>query len=280
MRATAALVVACALAACGGGKSAARDGADTVSRTGAPARLDVVVLLARGPMEGLLVPLACYDAKVATLWTGDGCLSRIPTGAAIGVLEVPVQARASAEHVALATCNRPEGMSSIQALSVAGDIDRGAVALWPAGAPVAQRASADPEWETSTAEDEALVNAVAALDPSVQGEMIIQQALRSDLDGDGRPERLYVVAVDDDSADIPRRFSGVLIDWGQGPKVVLSRAATPGEEHAVRALADLDHDGRRELVIDERWNDGYDLGLWRLTEARALERMAGIDCDR
>ena len=101
-----------------------------------------------------------------------------------------------------------------------------------------------------------------------------------DLDGDGRPERLYVVAVDDDSADIPRRFSGVLIDWGQGPKVVLSRAATPGEEHAVRALADLDHDGRRELVIDERWNDGYDLGLWRLTEARALERMAGIDCDR
>jgi len=205
----------------------------------------------------------------------------MPLGAAVAVLgSGGTAASATAERTPLTVC-QSDGTQNVNALRASGVVDRGDVAIWPAAAAVARRAPVDPEWETSEAEDSALVDAVAAADATVAGEMVIQQAFRVDLDGDRQPDKLYVVAVDDDTAAIPRRFSGLLVAWGAGkPRVLAAHGGTPGLEHRISALSDLDGDGKRELVIDERWNDGYDLALWRVTPARALERVSGFGCDR
>jgi hypothetical protein len=274
-------MLACAglLVGCGGGGPHAT--APTPAPT-APAGSRVRVLLSSASFDRGVIALACWEPGSEGLWNGGGCLARLPAGAVIGVLGAQgPEPRTTTTRTQAQFCSAHGDSSSIETLGIAGEpLEHSAVATWPLGATGVERAHGDPDWETNPAEDEALVSAVAATDATVQGELVVLQAMRVDLDGDHQVDRLYVVTVDDDSAQIPRRFSGLLVDWGDGRPVVVQSSGSISEiEHHVSSLSDVDQDGHRELVIDVRWAQGFDTALWRVTPERALERVGGIDCD-
>ena len=203
----------------------------------------------------VLVPLACRDQS--QLNGGRRCLGMIPEGAT-GGLE-------GGEKISPSMRARPycQGRSArTEGLVLEQPVDAG-FAVWPPSAldavkPVGGKAcrgwcrfgrTGHPRVRVKPAVRQRLLEAArdSGLESGSEVLEVVQQ-VTADLDGDGKAEQLYSVAVPDPETDeYDFSFSALFVISGTGrPRRLLRK-----DSHAVvlRGTLDLDRDGRQELWL-------------------------------
>jgi len=217
--------------------------------------------------ESGLAPVACHLAHVPKFSQGDECLVLMKTGST---------ARLESGQVTRVTGTGEADCGEGSALVVDAPVDalRGHaivpvetdfVEVIPPVTPAeADKAAGEP---LRTRLREGLLREHPELGPA-KG-MQVRQVAQIDLDADGAPETLAVIAVPAADADAPPSFSGLfLVPEGEVPVRKLKGQAGAGVQYMLLGALDLDADGRPELWLNTYDDDGF---------AWSVEKLGSVD---
>lgn len=236
----------------------------------------------------VLVPLACRDQSQLT--GGFACLGMVPEGSTLAL--------EGGERVTPGMRGRPycQGRSArTEGLVLEQPEDTPGYAVWPPSAlkavkPIERGAgcrgwcrfdrTGHPRVRIKPAVRRRLLKAARrhGLESGPETLEVVQE-VTVDLDGDGKPEQLYSVAVPDGETDAyDFSFSALFVVHGtKRPRLLLRR-----DSHAVvlRGTVDLDRDGRRELWLLLSPTVGVgDSWVVLARDPRSIEVIGAYSCD-
>lgn len=215
----------------------------------------------RAQGDGLLVALAC-SAAPGMFAAREACLGAIQPGAP---LRLATGASVTVRGPTPVAC-APSG-ETVSGTAFAAGPAAVTVVDWAAseGLTVEKLGSPDgPSAEVADADRKRLQTAIQQAKPGARGKLQVSQAVATDLDGDGAPERLWAVQLTRGESEETYVFSGVFIESKDGGL----RLATQSDSHRFRVLAavDLDGDGRSELILWSAYYEGDETAVVRWTE--------------
>jgi len=205
-------------------------------------------------VEGSLYPLACYDAAKKALLSGEPCLAMVPAGAEVRVASEDAEYNKVAGERAEPHCLIGSGKNV--AVAVEG-ITEGAsffYGVWPRSTmklvkPVDRDSTSPRATQLGSDEVTKLSAAVKAKGGSVGDELRAHQVAEVDLDGQGKPDKVYSVFVPDPSISEQYRWSGLFLapEGNLDGLVFIAQSKSKRDVFEVRGTVDLDGDGQREL---------------------------------
>ena len=217
--------------------------------------------------EAGLAPVACHLAHVPKFSQGDECLALLKTGSNAR-LESGQVSRITG--VGKADCGEgqaalveapPETLRGHATAPVETDFVEVIPPVTPAEA---DKAAPEP---LRARLREALAREfpdLAAAKP-----LQVRQVAQIDLDADGKPETLVVVAVPAADPDAPPAFSGLyVVPEGEVPVRKLKGEPGSGVQYMLLGALDLDADGRPELWLNTYDDDGF---AWSVEQLGSVE---------
>lgn len=224
------------------------------------------------------VPLACFDASTKKLAAGADCNDLVSRGMKVRAGDKTTEVGSFAD----ATCE-PSGESANGFELLAAE--SGEPVVYPADTIVTRSSSSEEEVSLPDTERKSVESAVRASSAKATGPVRVHQALRADLDADGKPDVLYSVTVplsagkSDEGDELfdgsTLAFSGLLLSLGGAAPVVLESGEFGKIE--VRGLVDLDGDRKPELWIGYPYYEGDGDAVHRLAGTR-LEKLGAWGC--
>ncbi len=239
-----------------------------------PPRLGVLFRVEPG---GLLVPLACYDTKAQALASGPACLPLVPPGVKVKLstgetiaIRGPqrVDCDPSGEHAqGLALASKP-------LLRGGEDAD---FAWWPATTRDVTRLAAVALKPVDIEERvPALEAAVRKAAGPVRGKLHVEQDTATDIDGDGRLDRLWAVTIRrGNTGEVA--FGGLFLANADAPERVTLVAHSDAERFRVLGVANLDGDARKELILHHSYSEGDTTSVMQWREG-VLEEIGSWGC--
>lgn len=239
-----------------------------------PGRLGVLFRVEPG---GLLAPLACYDAKLQALASGASCLAMVPPVAKVRLATgetIPIRGPQRVD------CD-PSG-EHVEGLALAGKpLQRGGedpdFAWWPATTRDVTRLAAVALKPVDIEERvPALETAVRKAAGAVRGKLHVEQDTATDIDGDGRLDRLWSVTIRrGNTGEVA--FGGLFLALAIDPDRVTTLARSDAERFRVLGATDLDGDRRKELIVHRSYSEGDTTAVmqWR---AGVLEEIGSWGC--
>ena len=92
--------------------------------------------------------------------------------------------------------------------------------------------------------------------PEMKAKLTLEETLTDDLDGDGKPDFIYVVSAEvERQDDAPMSYAGIFVQLAASRRqsIAVRTASMHGENMSFIGTADVAGDGRRELVYHEGW---------------------------
>jgi hypothetical protein len=215
---------------------------------------DAALLLAAGDPAHLM-PLACYDAKARQFAPGDPCLDRVGEHAELRVESGGALTGDGFVPVSQCTTGVPPAGKD-RGLEVSGQaLGEGMLAVWPKDGPALDVAGG-MTWSPTVEELTFLRSTLKKVAPELDGPLEVHQTFMRDLDGDGKPDRVYAVLLRGDAGKLPF-LATIVIAYSTGGKTVALETTRADEDPKLSVLAtiDLDGDGQRELVTRWFWRD-------------------------
>lgn len=214
-------------------------------------------------IEGSLYPLACFDAEKKALLAGDPCLAMVPPGAEVRVASEDAEYNKVAGERTEPHCMIGSGKN----LAVAVDgITAGAsffYGVWPRAAmklikPIDRDSTSPRATQLGSDEVAKLSAAVKAKGGSVGDELRAHQVAELDLDGQGKPDKVYSVFVPDPVISEQYRWSGLFFapEGNLDALVFVAQSKSKRDVFEVRGTLDLDGDGQRELWMRMVFEEG------------------------
>lgn len=227
--------------------------------------------------EAGLAPVACHLAHVSTFSHGDGCLVLMKSGSNAR-LESGQVTRVTG--VGAAACGEGSALevdapvAALRGHAVA-PVETDFVEVIPPVTPAeADRAAPAP---LRARLREALLAGHPELAPA-KG-LQVRQVAQVDLDVDGAPETLAVIAVPAADPDAPPRFAGLyLVPAGDAPPRKLRGQPGAGVQYMLLGALDLDADGRPELWLNTYDDDGFAWSVEQVGSA-GLTELGRRRCD-
>lgn len=215
-------------------------------------------------IDGALIPVGCFNKDKNKLGAGKECLALAPEGASVYLK--------SAYSDQLDTIGAPKnalcepGVEKPTSLSTPAT-DSGAAFDWAASPKSAGRGVVSipaESWDDalikfSDDEKKAVKEAIAKINgATADQETNMHQAASLDLDGDGKDERVFSAYVVNPRDTARYLFSGVFVAPGGDVSglLLVEKTKTNSEIFKLRAAADLNGDGRRELWINAAFDEG------------------------
>jgi hypothetical protein len=239
-----------------------------------PAHLGVLFRVEAG---GLLVPLACMDPRTKALASGAACLEIVPGLAKVRTSTGEILPIRGPQRV---DCD-PSG-EHVQGLALAArPLQRGGedadFAWWPAQTlDVHRLAAATTRPKDIEERVPALEAAVRRAAPQLKGKLHVEQDTTADIDGDGRLDRLWAVTLRrGESEDLA--FGGLFLATARDPERVVTLIQADAERFRVLGAADLDGDGKSELVLYRSYSEGDSTSVVRV-HAGSIEEIGTWGC--
>lgn len=208
-------------------------------------------------VDGALIPIGCYDAAKKKLDGGKDCMALVKAGDEVYLRSNSVEKLDKAGAPKSSMCQPGEDKpTSIGIPSVdAGETFDYAVFPKSMGKLINR---VDPETYSEkgrVASDEEKKALSELIKPDA--EMQINQSVGFDVDGDGKPDKLFSVYVVNPKDSEKLSYSGVLLQRGSDPKwVPLLESRNDTETYTVRAFVDLDGDRSQEVWVNAVLTDG------------------------
>lgn len=227
-------------------------------------------------VEGSLYPLGCYDASKKALQGGQACLELVNAGAEVRVASEDAEYNKVSGERAEPQCLIGSGKNV--AVAVEG-ITEGASFLygvWPRSAmklvQLVDRNSTSPR-DTRLSEDEVqkLSAAIKAKGGSVGEELRAHQVAELDVDGQGKPDKIYAVFVPDPNVSEQYRWSGMFLapEGDLENPIFIVQSKSKRDVFEVRGTFDLDGDGARELWLRMVFEDGAGDRIFTFKDGKA-----------
>lgn len=239
-----------------------------------PAHLGVIFRVEPG---GLLVPLACFDPRSQALASGAACLPMLPGDAKVRT--------STGETLAIRAPRRidcdPSGEHAQGLVLATKPLQRGGedpdFAWWPAQTLDVHRLAAATLHPKDIEERvPALEAAVHRAAPHLKGKLHVEQDTTADIDGDGRLDRLWAVTLRrGESEDLA--FGGLFLATARDPDRVVTLIQADAERFQVLGAADLDGDGKAELVLYRSYLEGDSTGVVRI-QAGTVQEIGTWGC--
>ena len=217
--------------------------------------------------ESGLTPVACHLAHVPKFSQGDECLVLMKTGSTARlesgqVTRVTGTGKADCGEGSALVVDAP--VDALRGHAIA-PVETDFVEVIPPVTPAeADKAASEP---LRTRLRAALLGEHPDLAPA-KG-LQVRQVAQVDLDADGKPETLVVIALPAADADAPPSFSGLyLVPEGEVPVRKLKGQAGAGVQYMLLGALDLDADGRPELWLNTYDDDGF---------AWSVEKLGSVD---
>ena len=217
--------------------------------------------------EAGLAPVACHLAHVPKFSQGDECLALLKTGSNARlesgqVSRITGVGKADCGEGQAALVEAPPGTLRGHATA---PVETDFVEVIPPVTPAeADKAAPEP---LRARLREALAREfpdLAAAKP-----LQVRQVAQIDLDADGKPETLVVVAVPAADPDAPPSFSGLyVVPEGEVPVRKLKGEPGSGVQYMLLGALDLDADGRPELWLNTYDDDGF---AWSVEQLGSVE---------
>jgi hypothetical protein len=209
-------------------------------------------------VEGVLIPLACFDKDKGTLAAGTGCLDLVPAGADVRVSGGDQAFNKKVGERAEPTCLSGTGSKvglSADSLTGGAEFTHG---TWPPSA--LKIVTLVPEDSTSPAATQLDDDTTAKLAKAVphKGKLTAQQVTEIDVDGNDKKDGIYSVFVPHPSIAEQYGWSGVFLapDGNLDALVLLAKSASHKDVFEVLGTLNVDGAGNRELWIRMVYAEG------------------------
>lgn len=270
MRAYPSILVVLMMAACGGEPPApakpapAKAAAPLAPAVAPPAEPHGRVFMIAG--ESGLAPVACHLAHVPKFSQGDECLALLKPGSNARlesgqVTRITGAGKADCGEGQAALVEAPAATLRGHAIA---PVETDFVEVIPPVTP-AEADKAAPEPLRAR-----LREALLREHPDMTAAKLeVRQVAQIDLDADGKPETLAIVAVPAADPEMPPSFSGIfLAPEGEVPVRKLKGEKNSGVQYMLLGALDLDADGRPELWLNTYDDDGF---------AWSVEKLGSVD---
>jgi hypothetical protein len=158
------------------------------------------------------------------------------------------------------------------AIAVKGDPGAAAFAAWPKLD--LKRTKDEP---ASASELKQIRKAVRErLKHAPKGRLEFAQAVSLDIDGDGKPERLFSITVG--PHDEEYELSALFVGFGRAPENLLELHESSWDVWSVLGGVDLDGDGRLELVMESSYYEGGATMVESVDEHGEARDLGGVSC--
>ncbi len=217
--------------------------------------------------EAGLAPIACHLAHVSKFSQGDECLVLLKTGSNARlesgqVTRITGTGKADCGEGLAALVDAP--VEALRGHAIA-PVDTDFVEPIPPVTPAeADKAAPEP---LRARLREALLREAPELAPATA--LQVRQVANIDLDADGKPETLAVIALPAADPDAAPSYAGIfVVPEGELPVRKLKGQSGAGVQYMLLGALDLDADGRPELWLNTYDDDGF---------AWSVEKLGSVD---
>jgi hypothetical protein len=217
--------------------------------------------------EAGLAPVACHLAHVSKYSQGDECLALLKTGSNARlesgqVTRITGTGKADCGEGLAALVDAPA--EALRGHAIA-PVEKDFVEVIPPVTPAeADKAAPEP---LRARLREALLREHPEMAPAQA--LQVRQVAQIDLDADGKPETLAVVALPAADPEAPPSFAGIfIVPEGELPVRKLKGQSGSGVQYMLLGALDLDADGRPELWLNTYDDDGF---------AWSVEKLGSVD---